>query len=65
MLIKLKARVKKAKSIYLKTYEENRTKKRVPYHMGSQQFKTEDDQARRQKKIDKAIVALEELNLRN
>ena len=36
--------------------------KKGPYHMGSQQFKQEDDQARRQKKIDKAMVALEELS---
>jgi transposase len=53
---------KKGKVNIFKTYEAGRTKKGFRIIWVHSSSKQEDDQVRRQKKIDKAIVALEELS---
>ncbi len=53
---------KKGKVNIFKTYEADRTKKGFRIIWVHSSSKQEDDQVRRQKKIDKAIVALEELS---
>ena len=53
---------KKGKTNIFKTYEADRTKKGFRIIWVHSSAKQEDDQIRRQKKIDKAIVALEELS---
>lgn len=53
---------KKGKVNIFKTYEAGRTKKGFRIIWVHSSLKQEDDQVRRQKKIDKAIVALKELS---
>jgi len=53
---------KKGKANIFKTYEADRTKKGFRIIWVHSSAKQEDDQIRRQKKIDKAIVALKELS---
>jgi len=53
---------KKGKLNIFKTYEADRTKKGFRIIWVHSSSKQEDDQVRRQKKIDKAMVALEELS---